>query len=663
MKRKAITLVLFVLIAINLFSQNSDVNSSIKVDSGYINVDGGKLYYEIAGQGENIVLLHDGMVDRQVWDAQFQVFPKNYRVVRYDRRTYGKSSDPTAPYSHIEDLNQLFIQLKIDKAIVFGMSSGGGLAIDFTLKYPNKVTALVLVGAVVNGYGYSAHMSTRGGHMILPSERSDPHKLIKYYGMDDPYEIYFENVKAKEKFLKILQVNSHIVREKGFYPKPADRQGAKFLSEIKVPTLVLVGEFDIPDVHSHAGVIEFGIPNAHREIISKSGHLIPLEQPEAFNKTVLKFLGDIKFSCILNSQGVDAAVQYFNDMQKINPNAALFQEAEMNTKGYQILQEGKIKEAIKLFTLITIAYPYSANAFDSLGEAYLKDGQTDLAIKNYEKSLELNPNNTNAKEVLAGIQKSTGQSSIDQKLLNEPESIIYDKVHNRYLLSNNNKGGDIIQIDGTGKQSYLVQNMNAFQGLEIVGNVVYVGARKSVRGFNLETGEMVMNVPVEGVINLNDVTADDNGNIYAGDVFGTKIIKVRIKDKSYSVFANGKGIDHPNGIFYDKANKRILVCSYRKNAPIQAISLADSTVTTLVNTNISMSDGIVLDKYGRCYVTSWETLSIYRFDKDFSNPPTVFYTNKFGPADISYDNFHDAIAIPLYHANNYEIVPVDKPKY
>ena len=78
-----------------------------------------------------------------------------------------------------------------------------------------------------------------------------------------------------------------------YFVKPPERQSYKFLNEIKVPTLVLVGEFDIPDVHAHSGVIEAGIPNAKREIISNSGHLIPLEQPGAFNESVLKFLNSL----------------------------------------------------------------------------------------------------------------------------------------------------------------------------------------------------------------------------------------------------------------------------------------------------------------------------------------------------------------------------------
>jgi len=405
MKKTAFIFCLLVLTTSNLFSQKFDSNSAITVDSGYVNVDGGKLFYETAGQGENIVLLHDGLVHREIWDDQFPVLAKSYRVVRYDRRGYGKSSDAQAPYSRIEDLNKLFIQLKIDKAIVFGMSSGGGLAIDFCLKYPKKVTGLVLVGAVVSGYGYSTHMLTRGGHLKSLSELSDPQRIIEYFGSEDPYEIYSENIKAKEKCLRLLKTNLHLTQEKVGLLKPAERPAVKFLSEIKVPTLVLLGEYDIPDVHAHSGVIESGIPNAKREIIFKCGHLIPLEQPEAFNTSVLKFLNGIDFFKILNSQGVDAAVQYFHNKRESEPSIIIFEEKEINALGYQFLQDGNIKDAIELFKLNTIAYPKSGNVYDSLGEAYLKDGQKDLAIKNYEKSLELDPNNSNAKQVLKKLKE------------------------------------------------------------------------------------------------------------------------------------------------------------------------------------------------------------------------------------------------------------------
>jgi len=245
-----------------------------------------------------------------------------------------------------------------------------------------------------------------------------------------------------------------------------------------------------------------------------------------------------------------------------------------------------------------------------------------------------------------------------QNLLAWPESIIYDSLHHRYLISNC-QTGDIIQVDSIGNQSYFAQGVQAIQGLEIVGNTVYVGCDSLIRGFDLETGAMVMNIHVTGVINLNDITADTSGNLYAGDVFSTKIIKVDLGTQNWWVFVNGNGIHRPNGIFFDKAYNRILVCSYRYHSPIQAISLADTSVTVLAATTLSDCDGITKDKYGRYYVTSWETNSIYRFDSAFSNPPTLVYTNQCGPADISYDRVHDVIAIPLQGCNSWDTLHTD----
>ena len=290
MKNAILILCLLVIAASNPLSQKSDGLVSSTADSGYVSVEGERLYYEIAGKGNNIVLLHDGLIHREIWDGQFRELAKTFRVMRYDRRGYGKSSNPKVPFSNIDDLNQLFSQLKIDSAIVFGMSAGGGIAIDFSLKHPDKVTALVLVGAVVSGYGYSSHMLTRGGRISLEQLIADPKKFIQYFGWEDPYTLFSENIKAREKFVGLLEANPmNLNLDKFKLQKPRDRPAVKFLSEIKVPTLILVGEHDIPDVHAHSGVIEVGIPNARREVILKAGHLIPLEQPEVFNAAVATF--------------------------------------------------------------------------------------------------------------------------------------------------------------------------------------------------------------------------------------------------------------------------------------------------------------------------------------------------------------------------------------
>lgn len=178
-------------------------------NSGYIHVGNDKIFYETAGKGSVLIFIHDGLVHREIWDEQFFFFSKNYKLIRYDRRGYGKSSEATGAYSDIEDLNSLFIHLKIKSACLVAMSSGGRLAIDFTLKYPDKVSALVLVGAIVSGFAFTNHFYNRGGH--LPSNLSNFQQGREYLATDDPYEIYPENISAKKKFCD----SSNNILEKG----------------------------------------------------------------------------------------------------------------------------------------------------------------------------------------------------------------------------------------------------------------------------------------------------------------------------------------------------------------------------------------------------------------------------------------------------------------
>ncbi len=243
-----------------------------------------------------------------------------------------------------------------------------------------------------------------------------------------------------------------------------------------------------------------------------------------------------------------------------------------------------------------------------------------------------------------------------QNLLRAPESIVYDSLYNRYLLSNYNTGS-IVQIDSLGNQAYFVERQDAIQGIEISGDAVFVGCGYGVKGFDLETAELVLDVTIPGVQNLNDVAADTSGNLYVSDVYGHAIYRIRISDQVYSTFAT-EDISYPNGLFFDEVNNRILVCSFRANTPIQAVSLSDSSVTTLMDTNLSNTDGITRDDFGFYYVSSWTTLSIHRFDSTFSNPPEPFYSSGGGIADISYNRKDDVLAIPLMWTNSYVLLPI-----
>jgi len=392
-----------VVIAANRIQAPREAENQAK--TGYLDVPGGKLYYEVAGKGDWIVLVHDGNLHSVTWDEQFPVFAKSYKVVRYDRRGYGKSSYPDKPYSNIEDLAEVFKQLKIDKAILMGMSAGGELVLDFTLEHPDKVSGLVLVGAVVSGFGYSEHMNTRGGRLndeIL----SDPAKLADYMFHRDPYTIYEGNPEARKRGYAYLMGSLQNYRmDKYAFLKGPKRAALPNLKEIKVPALIIVGEFDVPDCHAHAGAIEAGIAGSKRVIVSKAAHIVPLEQPAVFNDLAMAFVHEISFFSLLGQQGVSETVRAFREARNRGDHSLDFSERRMNQSGYGYLQAGKIKDAIELFKLNVEVFPDSSNTYDSLAEAYMADGQKDLAIANYEKSLKLNPQNANAVAQLRILKK------------------------------------------------------------------------------------------------------------------------------------------------------------------------------------------------------------------------------------------------------------------
>ena len=97
----------------------------------------------------------------------------------------------------------------------------------------------------------------------------------------------------------------------------------------------------------------------------------------------------------ISSNGIDEAVKQYRDLKTAVPGAYNFDEDELNALGYRLLRAKKYREAIRIFQLNVEAYPQSSNVYDSLGEAYMDDGNKAAAITNYRRSLELNPKNTN----------------------------------------------------------------------------------------------------------------------------------------------------------------------------------------------------------------------------------------------------------------------------
>ncbi|HKA17922.1 MAG TPA: alpha/beta hydrolase [Blastocatellia bacterium] len=265
----------------------------LDVDSGYVEVNDGRIFYESAGQGPTIIMIHDGLLHRETWNDQFGVFARNHRAIRWDRRGYGRSDVPKAPYSDLEDLHRLVKTLKVDRATLIGCSAGGLLTIDYALEHPEIVSGLVLVGPIVSGFEFTEHFATRGNRG-MPGLDAPVQQKIEYWISKDSWIMARESVAAKKKMKELLAANPQNLTGSRQFARWPEKPALGRLSQIKVPTLIVAGESDIPDVHAHIGAIQAGISGSKRVVLTNSGHLPHIEVPEVFNRTVLAFLDTIK---------------------------------------------------------------------------------------------------------------------------------------------------------------------------------------------------------------------------------------------------------------------------------------------------------------------------------------------------------------------------------
>jgi pimeloyl-ACP methyl ester carboxylesterase len=254
--------------------------ASAQSPTGFVDAPGGgKLWYEARGAGSPIVFLHDGLVSSTGWDGPFEELAKSFRVIRYDRRGFGRSEPPKGPYSNVDDLQAILETLRIGRAVLVGCSNGSKVAVDYTLAHPDRVEALVLVGPVISGLPYSEHFLRRGMVNYRPMfQEKSREKLIEAW-VQDPYLTDSHNTQARTRLRELLTKIPGPLTATVPESRPPDRPAVGRLGEIHVPTLILVGESDIPDVHAHAGVLEAGIHGARRKIVPGTGHLIQLEQP------------------------------------------------------------------------------------------------------------------------------------------------------------------------------------------------------------------------------------------------------------------------------------------------------------------------------------------------------------------------------------------------
>lgn len=264
-------------------------------------INGASHYYEQAGEGPALAFIHGAFGDGRMWDPQWVHFSSRCRVLRYDLRGHGRTGpsrlETYAMETFADDLAELFQRLGIESAVLCGLSWGGSIAQVFALRHPQKLRALVLVGATAAmGIGFREQLLR---YVLMPEfalllaiRTLRVEDFVRFSFWLSDLALGRDWLSGEASFREYLQQTMlAITRQEyakiwqaiyGFDLQPLER--------ISCPTLVMTAENDNRMVQHHAAEILRRIPHASRRVLPAAYHALPLEQPEMFNQALEEFL-------------------------------------------------------------------------------------------------------------------------------------------------------------------------------------------------------------------------------------------------------------------------------------------------------------------------------------------------------------------------------------
>jgi 3-oxoadipate enol-lactonase len=265
-----------------------------RVDTGRVAIEGGSLFWEAAGKGAPVILLHGGNLDRRMWDAQFELLRGQYRVIRYDARGFGRSSPADRPFSAHEDLAALLRGLHIPRASLVGLSMGGRISIDFALTYPNMVDRLVLAAPGISGGTWADDGDTLWLAAARTAAQRGDSVGVALAWLESAYIRSALHPPQRAAWVRQIAVDNArywmgLVRHQDL-EREASPPAAARLGELRPPILLLIGDRDTPFIYDVARAIAERAPHVRRVDLQAAGHMLNLEAADEFNSAIRGFL-------------------------------------------------------------------------------------------------------------------------------------------------------------------------------------------------------------------------------------------------------------------------------------------------------------------------------------------------------------------------------------
>ncbi len=259
----------------------------------YVDLAGTKIYYQVRGKGEPLVLIMGFGADGDVWEQHVSVYEKHFRCIVLDNRGVGKSDQPKGPYNTkmmAADTIAVMDHEGIDKARIAGISMGGAITQELAINYPDRVRSIALISTwpIFNNYAKTVYKNLK--KLRVTSSPDDFMELLQLWIFAPPH--YEDNLADLKEDQAGAAANERPQTQDGFegqldaciHHDTVDRLG-----QIKVPTLITIGDMDIFTPPAFSKMLHDGIAGSEYVNFPTGGHVHHWEDLERFNKVTTDF--------------------------------------------------------------------------------------------------------------------------------------------------------------------------------------------------------------------------------------------------------------------------------------------------------------------------------------------------------------------------------------
>nr|WP_276901291.1 alpha/beta hydrolase [Pedobacter kyonggii] len=283
---RSIATIILIIGCLNASLAQDKNQQSTRKTSGYAPINGLKLYYEIYGNGEPIVLLHGSyMAIDMNYDQLIPLLAKTRKVIAIEMQGHGRTADTDRPYSYeglASDVSELLKYLKIGKADIVGYSLGGTVALETAIKYPGQINNLIFISSVFKYNGW-----VQDARNIFPTIKPE----------------FFEKTPLKTEYDRLAPQPKHwidFVNKLSKFDATSFDLGENNVKQLKCPALLIFGDNDGVELSHVAEIYKLigggifadmkGLPKSQLAILAGSTHVGLMGKTTEINSLIEEFL-------------------------------------------------------------------------------------------------------------------------------------------------------------------------------------------------------------------------------------------------------------------------------------------------------------------------------------------------------------------------------------